>query len=205
MYKEVIQFLKKQNIKVSENYLRLRLESHPDYPSVLAVKDTLEELNIPSNAYETDKAHLQQEGKPFLVHLNIAEGQLLYFNSISEAENKIKDFDKYWNGIVMLIDKPEKTGNPDHDAYYQKEKRVDIFTLIACALILASFIGIALWQYSLPALSLIITNITGIYFSWLIIQKEVGISNSLNDKICSIASRSHCDAVLFSKGAKLTK
>lgn len=205
MYTKVSQWLKKLKIPVSESYVRLRLESHPDYPSLLAIKDTLEELNIPSNAYETDKTHLQQTRKPFLVHLNVGEGQLLYFNSVEEAENKVKDFDKFWNGIVMLADKSEKAGNPDHDSYYQKENQETIFMYITAFLFLGLFIFISLWHYSLPVLLLFVSNIIGLYFSWLIAQKELGLGSSISDKICSLASHSRCEAVLFSKGAKLTK
>lgn len=205
MYKEVTRLLKKQDTRISENYLRLRIESHPDYPSVLAVKDTLDELNIPCHAYETDKTHLQQAGKPFLAHLNKGEGQLLYFNSISEAETKIKDFDKYWNGVALLASKPEKAGNAEHDAYYKKEKKNNAFITIAVTGFLASFIGLASWQYSAAALLLFVANAIGLYFSWLIAQKELGLSNAVSDKICSLATHSRCEAVLFSRGAKLTQ
>lgn len=205
MYKEVFRWLKKLNIRVSKNYLRLRLESHPDYPSLLAVKDTLEELHIPCDAYQTDKTHLQKAGKPFLIHLNIGEGDLLYFNTIEEAERKIKDFDQHWNGIVMLAEKPGKIGNQDHDVYYEKDKQHARYGLMAVGFVFATLTGLAIWEQSLPGLLLLISNMTGLYFSWLIVQKELGLSNTISDKICSLATNSRCEAVLFSKGANLSK
>jgi uncharacterized membrane protein len=46
-------------------------------------------------------------------------------------------------------------------------------------------------------------GLIGVYFSLLIAQKELGIQNSVSDKICSLAKHSRCESVLFSKGAKL--
>jgi protein-disulfide isomerase/uncharacterized membrane protein len=43
----------------------------------------------------------------------------------------------------------------------------------------------------------------GLYFSRLIAQKEMGIHNSVSDKICSLAKHSRCEAVLQSRGSKL--
>jgi len=44
MYREIIKWLSIQRIQVAES--NLRLESHPDYPSLDSVHDTLEELNV---------------------------------------------------------------------------------------------------------------------------------------------------------------
>ena len=46
MYREVMKWLSIQRIPVAESHLRLRLESHPDYPSLVAIQDTFEELSI---------------------------------------------------------------------------------------------------------------------------------------------------------------
>jgi hypothetical protein len=42
MYTEVEKWIKAQGIAVSKNWLKLRMQSHPDYPSLTAVQDTLE-------------------------------------------------------------------------------------------------------------------------------------------------------------------
>lgn len=190
-------------IPVSGNYFRLRLESHPDYPSLLAVKDTLDELNISCNTYQTDKAHLQQLAKPFLLHLIIGEGQIKYFPNIETANKKVKEFDKYWDGIAMLADITGKTGNSEHDRQYSNEKRYRLFGYVAAILSFIILSIVTLSQYSLPVTLLLITNISGLYLSLLIAQKELGISNSISEKICSFAAHSRCEAVLFSKGARL--
>lgn len=65
MYKEVMKWLRIQRMPVAENQLRLRLESHPDYPSLIAVQDTLEELGINSYACQGTKEELKFEKPTF--------------------------------------------------------------------------------------------------------------------------------------------
>jgi uncharacterized membrane protein/thiol-disulfide isomerase/thioredoxin len=75
--------------------------------------------------------------------------------------------------------------------------------LFAIMLVLASIIGLAIYQGNTPVLLLAITNTIGLCFAGLIAQKEFGISNSVTEKICSMAKHSRCEAVILSKGAKL--
>lgn len=203
MYKEVIKWLNNQSIHISKNYLRLRLETHPEYPSLTAVQDTLAELEIVSNAYETSKEELIKNGKPFLAHFNLGDGHILSFNNLTEAESKVKDFDKQWSGVVMLADKKDNYGNTEHNSLLKKEKINQFFGLAAMSILFISFLELAAWNNSLPGILLLLSNIAGLYFSWLIVQKEFGISNSISDKICSMAKHSRCESVLFSKAAKL--
>jgi uncharacterized membrane protein len=211
MYKEIVKWLRIQHMLVAENHLRLRLESHPDYPSLLAVKDTLDELGIESYACQGTKEGLKNEGKPFLAHFNMGEGNVLFFKDVAGAEQKIKDFDKYWSGNVMFADPVKNYGNlPDagqagteHDKLYKNEKLNDAFGIAAVILFAGALSGLSIAAGSMPAILLTVSNFIGLCFSWLIAQKEFGISNSVSDKICSMAKHSRCESVLFSKGAKL--
>ncbi len=203
MYREVIKWLKMQSIPVSKNYLRLRMRSHPDYPSLIAVADTLSELNIECTAYQTSQQELMKTGKPMLVHLNVGKGQIFSFRNLPAAQRKVKDFDKHWSGVVMLIDRWEKYGNQEHDREYKQELQTRFFSTAAIIGLLSFFTGIALWKNNVAGLLLLLFNMAGLYFSWLIVQKESGITNSVSHKICSMAKHSSCESVLFSKGAKL--
>ena len=203
MYKEVMKWLRIQNMPVVESHLRLRLESHPDYPSIIAIQDTLQELGINSYACCGTKEELKNEGKPFLAHFNMSGGHIQSFKNLQTAEQSIKDFDKHWSGNVMFAEHTEKYGNADHDKLHKKEKLNSKFGIVASILFAGAVLGLSIAAGSMPAILLTVSNIIGLYFSWLIAQKEFGISNSISDKICSMAKHSHCESVLFSKGAKL--
>ena len=96
-----------------KKYFRLRLESHPDYPSLLAVHDTLKEFGIEANACETNIQTLKTDNRPFLAHLLFDEGQLYFFKNVDDAYNKVSDFERKWSKIVLLIDGFEKINNPE--------------------------------------------------------------------------------------------
>lgn len=203
MYKEVMKWLSIQHMPVAESYLRLRLESHPDYPSLIAVQDTLEELGINSYACSGTKEELKNENRPFLAHFNIGEGYIMSFKDVANAEQKVKDFDNTWSGNVMFAEPTKKTGNAEHDKLYKKEKLNRFFCIAAIFLFASVLLGLSIAAGSVSAILLTASNSIGLYFSWLIAQKEFGISNSVSDKICSMAKHSRCESVLFSKGAKL--
>jgi uncharacterized membrane protein/thiol-disulfide isomerase/thioredoxin len=203
MHKEVLQWLHGQSVYIAESYLRLRVESHPDYPSLLAIQDTLEELGINAYACSGTKEELRAEAKPFLAHFSAGGGYLVYAANVADAEKKVKDFDKHWSGHVLFMDKPAAYGNTEHDKRFKQERLNRYFALFAIMLVLASIIGLAIYQGNTPVLLLAITNTIGLCFAGLIAQKEFGISNSVTEKICSMAKHSRCEAVILSKGAKL--
>lgn len=203
MTTEIQKWFKAQSITISSDYLRKRLESHPDYPSLIAVQDTLEELGISAYACQGTKQELQQEKKPFLAHFTYGGGDIRFFRTLSEAEQKAKEFDKYWSGHVMFLNKPEIYGNADHDKLHKQEKLNRFYAWLAFVLAIGSIIGLTITQNNIPVLLLEINNTIGLGFGWLIAQKEFGISNTVTDKICSIAKHSRCEAVILSKGAKL--
>lgn len=202
MYREVRKLLKAQSIPVAESHLRLRLESHPDYPSLIAVQDTLEELTINSYACNGTKEELKNENKPFLAHFNFGEGHVQFFKDVATAEKIDGDFDKHWSGNVMFAE-PAANLSGAYNSLLKKEKQQKVFGIIAVHLIIGALLSLSISAGSIPVTLLIITNCIGLYFSWLIAQKEFGISNSISEKICSMAKHSRCESVLFSKGAKL--
>lgn len=202
MYKEIKKLLQAESIPVVESRLRLRLESHPDYPSLIAVKDTLEEMGIESNACFGTKEELKNEGKPFLAHFNYGEGHVQFFKDVATAEQKVKNFDKDWSGNVMFAEPATKL-SAENNIFLKKEKLQHTFGIIAVFLITGAILSLSIAAGSLQISLLLVSSVIGSYFSWLIVQKEFGISNSISDKICSMAKHSRCESVLFSKGAKL--
>lgn len=205
MTSEVLKWLESLSIKISPEYLHIRLESHPDYPSLAAIQDTLEELGIEAGAYSGTREDLSKENRPFLAHLNTNGGEVLFFKNLAETENKVRDFVKLWSGNVMFVDRaPDgKLHHEEHSKHYQAELRDKLFIQIAVILFPITMLGLATIQEAYTLFPLSVINLLGLYFSWLIAQKEFGISNSLSDKICRMAKHSRCESVLFSRGAKL--
>jgi hypothetical protein len=66
MYKQISMMLSEMRTVLNKNYFKIRLESHPDYPSLIAIKDCLEELGINAYACTGTKDELIKENRPFL-------------------------------------------------------------------------------------------------------------------------------------------
>ncbi|HEV7781847.1 MAG TPA: vitamin K epoxide reductase family protein [Chitinophagaceae bacterium] len=203
MYLEVMKLLRVLSMPVAESHLRLRLESHPDYPSLVAVQDTLKELGIESYACQGTKDELEKENKPFLAHFNDGDGDVRFFKDLATAERQVQGFDRRWSGNVMFADPAKQYGNTEHNDLYKKERSNNLFGITALVLFTATILSLSVAAGTIPVVLLIFSNAAGLYFSWLITQKEFGVSNSISDKICNMAKHSRCESVLFSKGAKL--
>jgi ABC-type bacteriocin/lantibiotic exporter with double-glycine peptidase domain len=65
----LIRWLQKLNIPVSARYIKEKFLSHPDYPSLLSITDSLNELGIENAALVVDKEKLNEIPIPFLAHI----------------------------------------------------------------------------------------------------------------------------------------
>lgn len=187
----------------SFNYIIVRLESHPDYPSFASIYDTLQEVGITCRVCQGTKEELEKENRPFLAHFNVNGGDIRYYHSMADAERQVNEFDKYWSGHVLFIEKPGKYGNREHDLQHKEEKLVRFFNALAFIIIATIYLCIAIYFTNSYFILFTISCFIGLYLSWLILQKEFGLQNTVSDKICGMAKHSQCQAVLFSKGAKL--
>ena len=65
----LFQYLKKENIAIDSNEFLLQVESHADYPSLLAISDTLHFLNIENLATQLDFEHINHLPQNFIARI----------------------------------------------------------------------------------------------------------------------------------------
>ena len=79
------------------------MQSHPDYPALVSLTDTLEELKITFEAIRVEKDFVHKMSFPLLAHtLKNHQEEFEKINSISEIT---PSFYKNWDGIVFLSEK----------------------------------------------------------------------------------------------------
>ncbi len=184
------------------------------YPSLFALSNYLEELNISTystkiNAQDLDEirypaiAHLTKNNGHFVVLQKFEGNQVHYFDSeIGEVRESITEFEIKWNGVVLLVEANEKSGE---DGYEEKKKR-EIFSqsgeYLAWGL---SIILLTLPFFLIPSIFLpyYFLKITGGAFCLLLLQKQLGSVNKSLSAVCTLGSKSNCDAVIYSPRAKL--
>lgn len=148
-------------------------------------------------------AHLSKNGGHFVV-LQKLEDELLHYidPDIGLIKESLKDFEKKWTGVALLVEATEKSGE---DGYKEKRKR-ELFIqyskylvwLLVGGLLIVPTILFPL--YILPSYLL---KIVGGVFCFLLLQKQFGTSSRAVAAFCKMGSKSNCDAVIHSVGSKL--
>lgn len=110
------------NVKYTKNYLKDTILSHPDYPSLLSISDTLKDYNIKTLAAKIDFNKLKGMPMPCIVQIeannqflfyvleHITDSEVSYFYKKREPTKMSKnDFLDIWTGITLLIEKTERS------------------------------------------------------------------------------------------------
>ena len=103
------------------SYSLKNLQQHPDYPSLLSINHTLDQLRIDNIAIKATYEQLQHEfPKPLLVHTNenggtyrvvdnLDEQKVSFVNKQGKLRSQSKEeFMKTWSGVTMLVDEQTK-------------------------------------------------------------------------------------------------
>ncbi len=213
MIKILLHFINDFNYALNEEAVEAYYSSHPDYPSLNAITDTLNFFEIENVAAKIPIEQLSNLPNRFITLLQTSKGDsfiyvtqkkntsLTYLDENRQAQNiSLENFLQQWNPIVLVIDENEK-----------KIERQSIRTSYTLYILMLSFICIIiynLWiETSLQHLLYSMLSIIGLLLSVLLTQESLGISSSLSSKICGIADTdgSACKTVLLSDGSKIYK
>lgn len=178
-------------------------QSHPNYPSLYAITDTLNLLSIENITVRIPKEQIEELPNEFLA---IYKNQLvLVFKSeskisieginSSKTELSYSDFLESWNGIVLAVE-------PTIKIISKSKKSLSwlLFTLPFIALIALS---IYFNNYDLNSFSTILISSIGIIASIFILQEKFGVKNEIASKFCNINPNVSCNSVLTSNNSKI--
>lgn len=71
-YQIAYRYLRLCKISVSQAFLLQRMRSHPDYPSMVSLVDTLDEINVKYQAVVVDKENYRELAHPFQKEFTMA-------------------------------------------------------------------------------------------------------------------------------------
>ena len=115
----LFQYLEKENINIDKNEFLFQIQSHPDYPSLLAISDTLSFFNIENSALRLNFDELNllpnyfaallnmENGAPTIIFLEKKVNSFFYRDNKKQIEMSISELEKRWSTIVLLIERPE--------------------------------------------------------------------------------------------------
>jgi uncharacterized membrane protein len=189
---------------ISNFYLNVKKEfeesflSHPNYPSVFAITDSLDMLSIENIAIKVAKEQLGELPNSFLAIFNgvlvlVAkhENEIVVENEKGIKTNlSIDDFCKDWEGIIIAIEPNQTISSKAKSNTKWLFYCIPIITLIA--------LSIGYKNYSFSSAIQLFTSLIGVFISVLIVQEKFGMKNEIVSKFCNINSNTSCDSVIQS-------
>lgn len=217
----IYRLVKEYKIKITKTTIIEYLKSDTNYPSLKSICDFFNEMNILNFALKIDESDLYIIDEPFIAHIKESGGKVLLIYSINNNRVVYADtlrakktmntcqFLENWDGVVIGIESTKLSGETDFD---EKRKNEIIKRSILPSTILVISMSVVFGIYTgksfstgYPDISLyfILTHFLGLFFSSLIIGRELKLKTKLTDKLCNIMSNADCDAVTNSKASKV--
>ena len=184
-----------------ESYL-----SHPNYPSLYAVTDTLNLLQIENIAARIPKEQFIElpdyflsmvDGEFALVHKKATNVEMETIKG-SFLKLSFDDFLNKWNQLVIAVE-PNLISKSKHNTTY-----INWYSyLLPCIALIA--LSLFFNSYGLREILFLSTSIFGLIISVFIVQEKFGIKNEVVSKLCSLNTSTSCDAVIKSENSIINK
>jgi protein-disulfide isomerase/predicted double-glycine peptidase/uncharacterized membrane protein len=217
--KKLLQYL---TININSETISEELEKHPDYPSLLAISDVLNNFNIDNSAYSIEFSSLKDVPCPFIAHTS-PDNEFVLINSVAgdhvtlwdDKRNDYKlailDFGKIFTGIVLTVEK-----DADLKRYNNNKAWTDILSpfraTFAIICLLAAFVAVIIFNtgyfanLSWPLLSLTLFKTLGLAASALLLVQSIDRNNTLVQKLCGVKNnKTGCSGILSSNAATVFK
>lgn len=207
-------YLKSLGVRYTFDYAKRAYEEHPHKYNLYGLSLLLGEYNIETKGLRIEKKDLAKLEPPFIaqtygtlvVVTKMADNKVSYLWNELELELEIEEFIKQWTGVVLLAEKTNETVEPNYIANKRKQiyKNVSKGFLIAAILFLSIYLFSAVGHsYDFRFLSLLFTNLAGVYVCYMLLKKQLNIKSNNADKICSLFKQGDCNNVIESEAAKL--
>lgn len=193
MEQEISRFLELLKIPISKRYVKNIIHSHPDFPTLLSISDTLERLGIEHSVGRLKKENLIDLPYPYL--LPITTGKILVIKSRTDLINH-EDELEFWSGVVLQAKSKTETRDKTNIAILNAEIQIRNYAIgLIAVLSILLFIPI-LYSFSWFLLALLITSIFGLIVGYFLVAKELGVSYKAIDSFCNVKENINCDKVL---------
>lgn len=209
-----IDFLKELQVPYTPEWSTERFYSM-SFKSLFGMQQLLKEYGVPSEGYSlSDKSKFPSLSTPFiaatksgLVIVTSISGSEVEYLSQGEPETiPFAEFEKAATGEVFLAYPAAGSREPDYCAHRFNEsvKKLRDYGLVVGAILLFLYLFITNKIYTEWSQVLImVLDMAGLYFSFLLVQKTLNIKNRAADRVCKVLQEGGCDSVLKTRASKL--
>tara|TARA_R110002096_G_scaffold42475_6_gene114654 strand:+ start:16911 stop:18548 length:1638 start_codon:yes stop_codon:yes gene_type:complete len=200
--KPLFKYLDAEQIHLDKEEFEFQFNSHPDFPSLLALSDTLNFFNINNGAFKIKKseidllpntfiARLKKGHTDFLSFVEKKDNSFLYTNG-SEKNNSVpkNDFESLWDDVVLLAEHEETLLKPKSKNWFNRSLLL-ISLLLFASVLFIDFTNI--WFVLFYAFPII-----GVLFSIAALKDIFSTKNKLLDKFCNVTATTSCNTVVNS-------
>ncbi|MFV0390543.1 MAG: vitamin K epoxide reductase family protein [Paludibacteraceae bacterium] len=218
-----IHFLKLHGIQVNNSSVDDTLQSHPDWPSLLCISDSLTAWNIPNAAGRIEPNQIDALSTPFMAYTRQPEEVLCVVKELSETEvtyyfspkNKFitenkEEFIKNWLGVYLIAEKTKESGEKDYAKVRLRKRFRSLIPITLLVLFLAGTLYQVISRFDFSGGFLdfgeffqYLILLAGVFVSVLLLWHEIDNANPLLHKVCTGISKGNCDAVLNSSQSKV--
>jgi len=211
--------LKTLKVKFSHGALRKKMQSNPNYPSVLAIMDVLTEWNLGCQVYNLDKEDFNQGEMPFplIVHTTQGKGRFMLIHGFNEktfvysdesknrASIAASEFFSVWDGVTLFAERTAQSGDPEYanNKISYGLKKLNIPTSILLALIAVCY-SLGSNSANLLTVFLVLIKSIGLAVGIMLLLHSVNANNPFVRSLCSLGGENNCSAILKSKASKVT-
>ena len=212
-FKKIFDLLK---VPYTIDWLSTQLEETPHINTMLGVSALLWKYNIENNVVRlTVKDDIKAIQLPcialykdqFIIIESVYEHTITYYSPTESNKTlELISFFNEWNGIIMLLEKSNNSKEQSYHSHRKKEiiKRIKKYSFVIFAIALVCYgTYINPLDHLLSWWILLLINLTGIGVSYLLLQKDLHISNKFSDKLCRLVKDANCDSVVQSNGSNL--
>lgn len=196
------------NHAIPDNMLKKALFSHPDFPSLFAISESLTEFGVENEVLEIPKSAIHELKTPFL-SIIVKDNQEQIILAIPEFQNKISIYDgesknkltisaseflKLWSGVVLAIE-PSNTIHSGLFTGIEKKHLLPGFIILGLFCLPFLFFNnySATIQYHLCLI--------GVFITIAIWYAEAGSESMQN--FCNLSPRASCQAVFQSNQSQI--
>lgn len=187
-----------------------------DFDSLYGLSHLLTSYGIDNEALRiADKNEIAKLSPPYLAQLDsgyfvivdqFASGKITYDSLGQKVSVATQDFINKWTGVTLLAFPDSKSREPDYGGHLLTEtiNRWSWLALIITAVAVMGYFYVTRGIYHSPwATVTMLLNMVGLFFSYLLVQKTLGVHTSTGDSVCNILQKGGCDSILSMKVSKL--
>lgn len=206
-------YLEQLGVPFTRDYTLKRFDSMP-FHTLFGMTKLMEEYGMKSEGYKlTDKSELTSLTPPFLAKTSggivivtgLGKDSVCYLTQGVAETIPLSDFEKVWNGNVLLSYPSPDAREPD----YGEHARIEFFmkakkwVLMAGAILLFAYFFITRGLYEhVSTILLSVIDLFGLYISFLLVQKSANIHNAAADRVCGVIQEGGCDKILSTSASK---